>query len=119
MSLMPQEMEVWYVLPSLRRALAGALVADHKLPQKRVAELLGVTKAAVSQYLSSKRAKGFTFDPTMKREVREAAARIAKGAAASQELYTLCSAVRRSGSLCKLHKGMADIDKKCTICMHG
>ncbi|MCW3983596.1 MAG: helix-turn-helix domain-containing protein [Candidatus Bathyarchaeota archaeon] len=45
-----------YVLPIFRSMLAKELVQKHHLSQTAAAKKLGTTQAAVSQYLSSKRA---------------------------------------------------------------
>ncbi len=45
-----------YVLPVFRSMLAKELVVKHHLSQTEAAKKLGTTQAAVSQYLSSKRA---------------------------------------------------------------
>ncbi len=71
--MMPQEVEVWYVLPAVRRELAKAMktkVVDrigedgrlrkHKITQKEIAKMLGVTEPAITQYLlkKGKRSRG-------------------------------------------------------------
>ena len=48
--LMPQEIEVWYIIPAVRRELAKSMVKIG-LKQKQIAVTLGITEAAVSQYL--------------------------------------------------------------------
>ena len=58
---LPQEIEVWYVLPALRREYAKVLIKEHKLSQKGVAEILQVTESAISQYLTGKRASKVKF----------------------------------------------------------
>ena len=45
-----------YVLPIFRSMLAKELVQKYKFSQTETAKKLGTTQAAVSQYLSSKRA---------------------------------------------------------------
>ncbi len=45
-----------YVLPIFRSLLAKELVQKHHLSQTETAKKIGTTQAAVSQYLSSKRA---------------------------------------------------------------
>ena len=35
---MPQEIEVWYTIPALRRELAKSMIEDFKLSQKQVSE---------------------------------------------------------------------------------
>lgn len=56
---MPQELEVWYVLPAIRREIAMKMI-ERGRPQKNIAKMLGVTEAAVSQYKlpRSKRSRG-------------------------------------------------------------
>jgi predicted transcriptional regulator len=47
-----------YLMPMFRSMVAKELVVTHKLTQMQASEILGTTQAAVSQYLSSKRAVG-------------------------------------------------------------
>lgn len=53
----PCEVIVWYVLPSIRRELALELINNHNVTQKKAAELLDITTAAVCQYVNEKRGK--------------------------------------------------------------
>ena len=66
--MMPQEVEVWYVLPAIRRELAKVMktkvvqradedgdMKDHKITQKEIARMLGVTEPAITQYLLRKK----------------------------------------------------------------
>ncbi|TFG29782.1 hypothetical protein EU527_15360 [Candidatus Thorarchaeota archaeon] len=66
--MMPQEVEVWYVLPAIRRELAKMMKTktvvrigedgkkkDHKVTQKEIAHMLGVTEPAITQYLLKKK----------------------------------------------------------------
>ena len=66
--MMPQEVEVWYVLPAIRRELAKVMKTktvqradedgdkkEHKITQKEIAKMLGVTEPAITQYLLRKR----------------------------------------------------------------
>jgi predicted transcriptional regulator len=66
--MMPQEVEVWYVLPAIRRELAKVMktkvtlranedgeMVDHKVTQKEIARMLGVTEPAITQYLLKKK----------------------------------------------------------------
>ncbi len=57
--LMPQEVEVWYVLPAIRRELARVMI-ERGMAQKTIAKMLGVTEPAVTQYKlkKSKRSRG-------------------------------------------------------------
>ena len=53
--ILPQEIELWYVIPSIRKALVTEL-KKYNLKQKDIAPLLGITESAVSQYVRDKRA---------------------------------------------------------------
>ena len=102
---MPQEIEVWYVLPAIRRELAKTLVKKHKHSQKEVAEFLGVTEAAVSQYLKSKRGKELVFDKDIINEIEDSAGRLAKDKnGLMDEMKRICALSRMRILVCKLHR---------------
>jgi len=115
MSLQPQEVEVFYILPALRRELAIALKEQGKT-QKQIAQLLGVTEAAISQYLNAKRAT--TILPhEFKELVFDAAIKITDKHAMIREIQLLLTKVRNNGFICKLHEQFtADIPKGCDLC---
>ena len=47
MDLLPQELETCYILPALRKEFADVLRSKHKMKQKDIAKILGVTEAAI------------------------------------------------------------------------
>jgi uncharacterized protein len=51
----PCEIILWHILPAIRKEFARGLMKNYGLNQEQVAELLGITPAAVCQYLSNKR----------------------------------------------------------------
>lgn len=53
--MLPQEVEVWYIIPKLRRELARIFVEKYSLTYDKTGDILGVSKAAISQYFSKKR----------------------------------------------------------------
>src|SRR3989338_6851543 len=61
MNSLPQELEIWYLIPALRRELTKIFISDFKLSQKKISDILGVTESAVSQYQNSKRAQDLKF----------------------------------------------------------
>jgi len=73
---MPQEIEVWYIIPAIRREIAKSMIEDYKLTQKLVSDYMCITEAAVSQYLSSKRAKEVTFSNAVLDEIKISAKNI-------------------------------------------
>ena len=115
---MPQEVEVWYLLPALRRELARCFVTKHALSQKEAASLLGLTESAISQYLSQKRAHDMKFSKQEKEQISAAADRIsAEPAHAQHHLYDLSKSFRGSQALCAAHrKHNSEIPKNCTVC---
>ena len=113
----PQEIEVWYVLPSIRKKLAVYLIKDHKLSQKKVAEILAVTEPAISQYLGDKRASQVDLGPKMEEEVRKAAKAICKNpASAFKEIQRLSQKVKKTELLCTIHKRFDSGLGECRIC---
>jgi predicted transcriptional regulator len=73
------EESVWYILPLIRKEFAKSLIKDHGLTQRKAAEKLGITEAAVSQYISKKRGDLKISDPTIKKEIKVSTKRIANG----------------------------------------
>jgi hypothetical protein len=75
---LPQEIEVWYVIPAIRRELAGFLTKKHGLSYDKAANALGITKAAISQYNNNKRAGKVKLHPRVYKEVEKSANKIFK-----------------------------------------
>ncbi len=114
---MPQEVEVRYVIPSLRRELAKELFKKYK--QKEIAILLNITPAAVSQYLKEKRGT-ITFDKLMQKEIKKSSNIIAKYPEKLQEeIYRLTAEVRSSGVICSIHKKYDRVPAQCEICFYN
>ncbi len=114
---MPQEIEVWYVLPALRRKLAQMLL-EMGLKQKEVAKILGITPAAISQYATNKRAAKLKFSNELEQEIKKSAQRIKDNPRIVHgELQKLCDEIRFSGLLCEIHKEHVKNLDECRICM--
>ena len=98
-----------YILPIFRAMIAKELVQKHHLSQTDAAKKLGTTQAAVSQYLSSKRAfKGAgqveEFLPKIRLMAQEAAQKMVEGkgeVAVTVDFCRLCS------SLC--HRSVSEV----------
>jgi len=117
--VMPQEIEVWYLIPSLRRELAKIFVKDYNLSQKEAAQILGLTEAAVSQYSKSKRAIELKFTKEEQALVKETAVKIMKEKDKVMEhMYNACTVLRGSKTICDLHRRYEKgIPAGCDICM--
>jgi len=113
----PQELEVYYILPALRRELATALKQAGK-SQKDIAELFGVSEAAVSQYVHAKRGADVTFTEEMKNTIKNAAPRITDKVAFLRETQHLLRKVWSDKIICDVchsQNGCA-IPKNCAVC---
>ena len=117
---MPQEIEVWYTIPALRRALAKALL-DQELSQKRIAGVMGITEAAVSQYLHSKRASEVVFSKKIEVEIKKSAKLIAQDPKKMmQEMMRLTRIEDVKLVTCKLHKNHdQNLPSNCETCFEG
>lgn len=78
MYLLPQEIEVWYIIPAVRKELSRLLTDEHGFSYEKAGAALGISKAAVSQYLSNKRANKVVLNAKTKVEVKKAAVLIAE-----------------------------------------
>lgn len=73
MYLLPQEIEVWYIIPAIRKELAKQLTKKHDLSYEKAGVILGISKAAISQYLSNKRANKVKLSVEIKKEIAKSA----------------------------------------------
>lgn len=115
----PQELEVWYIIPSIRKELAKVMKTKG-LAQKEIARKLDITEAAVSQYLKLKRAKDLVFTGPILQEIEKSAIRIIESNnefTAMDELQRLCAIIRKKQILCQVHKKhTGKALKKCEAC---
>ena len=118
MNSLPQELEVWYLIPAIRRELANLFISEFNLNQKQVSKILGITEGAVSQYLSSKRGNELKFNKKEIEEIKKTAKKIISDEKNSREhFYKLCIKLRGTESLCKLHKKHdKSVNKNCDLC---
>jgi predicted transcriptional regulator len=108
----PCEKVLWFVLPAIRKELVKRLVQGHGYTQRGTARLLGLSDAAVSQYLSKKRGKLDIKEKGFIAEVATSAQRIVKGGTkvVDQEMCRLCGVLRS----CRSFKDMIDKAKSQT-----
>jgi len=115
---MPCEVVVWKILPAIKARLAKDLKAKG-MSQKKIAQVLDLTEAAVSQYLSGKRAKGLEFDPVLNHDIDTVAEAISREKNKEVLTFGLCH-------LCKeaIQRGLPEEIKKeipdgCVMCMQN
>lgn len=113
--LHPQEIEVFYIIPALRRELARSL-KQLGFDQKKTAQLLNITEAAVSQYLNEKRATDVSFSHKIKKEIMQSAERLKKNSNLIEETQKLLRIVRSELITCKTCNILTSTNKSCRIC---
>ena len=115
---MPQEIEVWYLIPALRRELAKIFISKYKLSQKKTAEILGITESAISQYLNLKRGGEIKFSKTETKEIEKVAEEITtKKKGVMKGIYDLCLKFRQDKVICEVHKKHdKNVAKDCNVC---
>lgn len=117
---MPCEIIVWRLLPVLRKELAKEM-KGLGVSQKEIAQRLGVTPAAVSQYITAKRGKDLALNDAFRAEIKASAKRLAEksdSVTIIREMCTLCKNARPHRILCQLHQeDVTDLDSKCEACL--
>ncbi|HIG93128.1 TPA: hypothetical protein HA242_03460 [Candidatus Woesearchaeota archaeon] len=110
--LHPQEIETFYVIPTLRRYLALYL-KEQGMKQKDIASLLMINTATISQYQSNKRGHQIDFDKNMLAEIKKSAVRIKDRMNYLREIQHLLRLIRSTKTLCEIHKKFSDVPKGC------
>ena len=110
--LHPQEIETFYVLPSIRRHLAQTMT-EQGLKQKDVAHLLGINSATISQYRSSKRGNQVRFNKEVLTEIKKSATKIKDRTSYLQETQHLLQYIRQTNALCQIHRLFSEVPKEC------
>ena len=124
----PQEVELWYVIPLIRKELAKAL-KSLGLKQRQIAVMLNLTESAVSQYIQNKRACDIDLTAQLKTEIIASANKIAAQFSTSnkttklgdnqiafKEINRLCELVRANKFICKIHRSKNTKLDKCSLC---
>jgi len=71
MYALPQEIEVWYIIPAIRRDMAICFSREHGISYDNIAQMMGLTKAAISMYVSGKRARRIKMHPEALEEIKK------------------------------------------------
>lgn len=98
------EIMVQRVLPAIRAELARSIINDHGKNQQVAAEILGLSRAAVSQYLNDKRGAEVDFSDGVQQEIQDFASKLVEGMSSKDEVAGMCNVckfVQRSGWLNK------------------
>jgi len=122
--LVPCEIAVKCLLPSIRAMIAKELMAKYELKQGEAAKLLGVSQPAVSLYYRQIRGKAIDLesDTEIIALIENLAASMVKGKLSHKDFIPMfceiCRKIRAKGLMCKLHKTFDPtiIIEKCELC---
>ena len=119
--LLPAEIESKTMIPALRAILAKKLADEHKIREDEISKMLGVTQAAVSNYI-----RGTRCDPKLisqlssQKQIVEMINEISDNLA-SNKAYTpaslskfigICNYIKTSLLICDIHHNLeSDIDE--------
>ena len=116
--LLPQEIQVWYIIPVIRKELSKFLVKEQGMTQKRAAKILSLTEGAVSQYLNSKRGTKVKLNEKVLEEIKVSAERISRQpSSVLGETIRLLNLKEMRDIVCDFHKkNDPSIKENCDIC---
>ncbi len=125
--LLPSEIETKTLIPAIRAIISRRLVNDYNMKEEDVAKLLGITQAAVSNYIRGTRGdaelvKKLTSLPTIARRIDEISRELASSKAflpsTMAKYIGLLNYIRQSMLICDIHHTIEDnIDKEvCKAC---
>lgn len=105
---------VRYILPAIRAQIARKLINEYGLRRSEASKKMGVTPAAVTQYLEGVRGEIANSMVESSEEAAEAVSQIAEDLVKNEasmcevldKMCKACRAIRSSGLLCEMHKKM-------------
>jgi predicted transcriptional regulator len=125
--LLPSEIEAKSLIPAIRAILAKKLIKEYKMKEEIVAKVLGVTQAAISNYVRGIRGDIELIDkllsvPEVMRKVDDIALDLMSNKAYTpstmSKFVELCNFMRYSFIICDVHhKIESNIDEQvCELC---
>jgi len=125
--LLPAEIESKTLIPALRAILARKLSENHKIREDEISKMLGVTQAAVSNYIRGVRGDKRLIDKLLAEDRISVMLTELSDKLASDMAYTpsslsmflgMCDYVRSSLLICEIHHKLeSNIDEKvCKEC---
>lgn len=125
--LLPAEIESKTLIPALRAILAKSLAEEHGIREDKISKMLGVTQAAISNYI-----RGTRGDPELIEKLRrekhvskmleelsdDLASDMAYTPSSLSKFIKLCNYIKSSLLICDIHHNLeSNIDEKiCKEC---
>ncbi len=112
--LQRQEVEVWYVLPAIRKGLVKEML-KRGVKKSDISRILNITKASVSHYTKNDRGDNISLNK-IKKDIKKGAERILDGECPTSVLQRLLIISLKKGVTCQIHKQIDNIKGECNIC---
>jgi predicted transcriptional regulator len=117
---LPCEIAIWYILPVVRSELSKEL-GRLGMAQRRIALFLGISEAAVSQYIKGKRGRGMKMGIMARSAVKHLADDILHGNLTKEQvakrLCDVCVVAKKEETACKVHKEKFGAPPECQLCL--
>jgi len=109
MHTLPQEIEVWYIIPAIRREMALCFSREHNVSYDNIASMMGLTKAAISQYISGKRVGRIKMHPKAIEEVKVSCNRVVKSKSdVTKEILKILGIIKKKNLHCEICGELVD-----------
>jgi len=113
---LPQEISTWYIIPAIRREFVKEMI-NQGLSQKKAADRLGLTEAAVSNYMKDKRASQVKLNDHIKEMIKGSVVNIlSKQSDVFTEVYNVVKECEKDFTVCQIHAAYDEIPEGCKIC---
>lgn len=119
--LLPAEIESKTLIPALRAILAKKLAEEHKIREDEISKMLGVTQAAISNYIRGTRGdpkliQKLIADEQVSQLLSELSERLASDMAYTPsslaKFISLCNYIKSSLLICEIHHNLeSNIDE--------
>jgi hypothetical protein len=125
--LLPAEIESKTLIPALRAILAKKLADDHNIREEEISKMLGVTQAAISNYIRGTRGDPelitkLLLEPQVSNLINELTDHLSSDMAYTpsslSKFIGLCNYIKSSLLICEIHHNLeSEIDEKvCKEC---
>lgn len=85
------EIMVQKILPALRAEITRVMILEHGFSQQQISEILNLSRAAVSQYMSEKRGADIIFSQDILAKIHEFSNELITDSNKKQQVYGMCT----------------------------
>lgn len=112
--MMPQEIEVLYVIPTIRSYLAFYM-KENKKSQKEIAEMLNLRESTVSHYINKKRGCQIKLSRDIISLIKKLAKKVKTNNESRRYIQQILKKIRNTKEICSIHRQLGNIKCKCPL----